>query len=58
VLLTVCLALLSVADDASGQEDVKAVQNLALQSSQPGELELTVGRTDGDADRLPRDRGA
>ena len=37
----VCLALLSVVDDASAQEDVKAIHNLALQSSQPGEFEIT-----------------
>ena len=40
-LLTVCLALLSVVDDASAQEDVKAVHNLALESSAPGELVAT-----------------
>ena len=40
-LLTVCFALLSVVDDASAQEDVKAVHNLALESSEPGELVAT-----------------
>ncbi len=40
-LLTVCVALLSVVGDASAQEDVKAVHNLALASSEPGELEVT-----------------
>ena len=40
-LLTVCLALLSVVDDASAQEDVKAIHNLALESSEPGELVAT-----------------
>ncbi len=57
-LLTAFLALLSAVDVASAQEDVKAIHNLALQRRQPGELELTVGRADGDADRLPRDLGA
>lgn len=40
-LLTVCLALLSVVDNASAQEDVKAIHNLLLESSGPGELEAT-----------------
>ena len=57
-LLTVCLALLSAVDDASAQEDVKAIHNLALESTQPGELEDYLGRADGDAGRLPRELGA
>ena len=40
-LLTVCLALLSVVDNASAQEDVKAIHNLELESSGPGELVAT-----------------
>ena len=40
-LLTACLALLSMVDDASAQEDVKAIHNLALESSAPGELVAT-----------------
>ncbi len=41
LLLTVCGALAPVVNSVSAQEDVKAVHNLALASSEPGELEVT-----------------
>ena len=41
IVLTVAGALPSVVGRVSAQEDVKAIHNLELESTQPGELEVT-----------------
>ena len=57
IVLTVAGALPSVVGRVSAQEDVKAIHNLELESTQPGELEVTWDVPTETPARLPPQLG-